>query len=149
MSELLNVDSCLLCLKAPYYEGHSPCKQTFWDCKLPHVFHLVTSLFLFVQQVHHYLHDKLEAFHFLLDRATHTSIGKAHGATDIYRLISPSREHFRKPCREVERCAVGKEWCAQRLTRCGPLWVSSQLTPHRNCSTFLNTYVRHSIHQRS
>jgi hypothetical protein len=38
----------------------------------------VISLFLFVQQIHHYLNDKLEAFHLLLDRAAHSSICKAH-----------------------------------------------------------------------
>jgi hypothetical protein len=95
--------------------------KTFTACELSYIFHLVTSWSLFVQQVHHYLNDKLEAFHFLLDRATHTSIRKAHGATDIDRLASSAREHFRKPCCKVERCAVGEEWCAQRLARCGSL----------------------------
>jgi hypothetical protein len=89
--------------------------------KLPYVLQFMTSLLLFVQQVHDYLNDELEAFHFLLNRTTHTGICKAHGATDIDRLASSPREYFRKPCCKVERCAVGKEWCAEWLARCGHL----------------------------
>ena len=102
-----------------------------------YVFLLLRCFLLLAQQAHDNFDNTFEAFHLFLNCASHTSIDEAHGATNIYRLASPACEYFRKSCSEVERCAVGEEWCAERLTWCDSL-CPYQPQNHGPCETEQN-----------